>query len=390
MASPKKKAGKRGFGQIQKLPSGRFRARYADPNGAVSPKSGEVIRHPAPFTFETTGDAEAWLTDERRLVTSGGWTPPSARKAGTRAAVTFGAFSEAWLTGRTVRGRPLADRTREHYQQILDKHLLPTFKDVPLRYITDTMVDSWYGITAVNQPTLRAHCYSLLRTILATAVERGHITGQNPARIRGAGNPERVTRTEVPTLAQLEVIVTDMPTKYRALVLMAAWTGLRFGELTELRRSDIDKACTTIKVRRGVVRAGGEVIVKAPKSRAGTRTVTIPPHIRPIVAAHLLEHAAPGADGLLFPARSGGHLAPSTLYKSFYKARAKAGRPDLRWHDLRHAAGVFSAMSGATLAETMARMGHSTIGAATRYMNVAKERDAEIADRMSDLATTGE
>lgn len=386
MAAPKRKAGKRGFGQIQPLPSGRYRARYADPNGATSPRSGEVIRHPAPFTFDTIQDAEGWLTDERRLITSGGWTPPSARRAGTRAAVTFGDFAEAWLKGRTVRGRPLADRTREHYRQLLDRHILPTFRDVPLRYITDTAVDSWYGITAVNQPTLRAHAYSLLRSILATALERGHITGNNPARIRGAGNPERVSRTEVPTLRELEVIVTKMPAKYRAMVLMAVWTGLRFGELTELRRSDLDKGCTSLKVRRGVVRAGGQVIVKAPKSAASTRTISIPPHIRPIVAAHLLEHAQPGADGLIFPAKSGGHLAPSTLYKSFYKAREKAGRPDLRWHDLRHAAGVFSAMSGATLAETMARMGHSTIGAATRYMNVAKERDKEIAERMSDLA----
>ena len=68
----------------------------------------------------------------------------------------------------------------------------------------------------------------------------------------------------------------------------------------------------------GVVRAGGEVIVKAPKSKASSRTIVVPPHIRPLLAQHLLEHAQPGADGLVFPARSGGHLAPSTLYKSFY------------------------------------------------------------------------
>ena len=54
--------------------------------------------------------------------------------------------------------------------------------------------------------------------------------------------------------------------------------------------------------------------------------MAIPPHLLPIVKAHLEEHAASGRDGLLFPAAGGGHLAPSTLYKSFYRARAVAGR----------------------------------------------------------------
>jgi len=169
----------------------------------VSPASGDVIRHAAPSTFDNAGHAEAWLADERRLISSGGWTPPSARKAGTRAALTLGAFSDAWLKGRTVRGRALADRTREHYQQLLDKRILPTLGDIPLRYISPETVDSWYGVTLVNQPTMRAHAYSLLRSILTTAVERGHITGSNPCRIRGGGTPERVSRTEIPTLAEV-------------------------------------------------------------------------------------------------------------------------------------------------------------------------------------------
>ena len=112
----------------------------------------------------------------------------------------------------------------------------------------------------------------------------------------------------------------------------------------------------------------------------------IPPHLLPIVRNHLRDHAAMGREGLLFPARHGAQLAPPTLYKVFYPARSKAGRPDLRFHDLRHTGAVLAASTGATLAELMARLGHSTPGAALRYQHAAEDRDRVIAEALSDLA----
>lgn len=96
----------------------------------------------------------------------------------------------------------------------------------------------------------------------------------------------------------------------------------------------------------------------------------------------------PGRDALLFPAAADDnlHMAPSTLYKVYYPARKAAGREDLRWHDLRHTGAVLAAQTGATLAELMGRLGHSTPGAAMRYQHAAADRDAEIARRLSELA----
>src|SRR3954452_13805731 len=92
-----KHAGKRGFGALAVLPSGRIRARYTGPDGAW---------HNAPRTFDTRLDAEAWLTDERRLISAGTWTSPTGRAAAAKSKpVTFGAYAEAWLTGRKGRGR---------------------------------------------------------------------------------------------------------------------------------------------------------------------------------------------------------------------------------------------------------------------------------------------
>lgn len=170
---------------------------------------------------------------------------------------------------------------------------------------------------------------------------------------------------------------------------LEAWCALRYGELTELRRRDIDVEDGVIRVRRGVVRvAGGTFKSTTPKSLAGVRDVNVPPHLLPVLRDHLVNHVEPGAESLVFAAHSGGHLAPSTVQRHFYRARAAAGRPDLRFHDLRHTGAVLAAAIGATLAELMARLGHGTPQAALRYQHAAADRDREIAAALSKLADT--
>jgi integrase len=108
----------------------------------------------------------------------------------------------------------------------------------------------------------------------------------------------------------------------------------------------------------------------------------------PAVRAHLRDHVPAQRDALLFPAATDStrHLAPASLYRVYYPAREGAGRPDLRFHDLRHTGAVLAAATGATLAELMARLRHSTAGAALRYQHAAAERDKVIAAALSGLA----
>jgi integrase len=200
----------------------------------------------------------------------------------------------------------------------------------------------------------------------------------------------RVGKIRPASLPELEKITAEMPEPYQAMILLASWCALRFGELTELRRRDVvidaDKSIGLIRIERGVVRAGGGFMVTTPKSDAGSRDVAIPPHLVPIIQANLTKHVALQQDSLLFPAQHGGHLAPATLYRRFYTARDKAGRPDLRFHDLRHSGAVLAAATGATLAELMARLGHSTPTAAMRYQHAAQGRDQAIAEALSKIA----
>jgi integrase len=364
---------RRGFGAGRRLPSGRYQASYAGPDGR---------RRAGATTFEDKAAAERWLAARQDDIGAGTWTPDSGRKAPMVAAGrTVGDYAAGWLAARTLK-----PRTREHYQRLLDRLILPAFADTPLRTITPDAIRDWHTAAASRTPTLRAHAYSLLRSILNDAVHDGLIPA-NPAHIRGAGNAKRVHKIKPASLDELTALVDAMPERYRVMTLLAAWCGLRFGELTELRRSDIDLTSGVIRIRRGVVRTDGGYIVGTPKSAAGIRDVAIPPHLIPAVKDHLGAHVN-GRAGLLFPAADGiSHLAPSTLYKVFYAARAAAGRSDLRFHDLRHTGAVLAASTGATLAELMARLGHSTAGAALRYQHAAAGRDAEIAKRLSALAT---
>lgn len=369
------------FGTASQLPSGRWRGMYYH----------EGRRHKAPTTFTTKKEARKWLTTQQADIIRGKWLPPVDPTPAAKGQ-TLAEYANLWLPNRlTVDGEPLKDRTRQHYRNLLDKHILPVLGDKPIASISGDDVRDWHATTLTKQPTYRSHAYSLVRTIFNTAIVDGKRREANPCTIRGAGSSNRAIIIEPATLDELAKLVEDIPDRYEAMVLLACWCALRFGEITELRRKDIDLKNGVVRVRRGVVylRKGGGFKSTTPKSKsAGLRDVHVPPHVLPALRKHLVTHTAPDADALLFPARQGGHLHPATFERHYNKAREAAGRPDLRFHDLRHTGAVLAAATGATLAELMARLGHSTVGAAMRYQHAAQGADKRIADALSRLATT--
>jgi len=373
---------RRGFGRLRQFRSGRWKASYTGSDGKL---------YEAPHTFQTKLDGEAWLADRRRELDRDLWSPPpTAEKRRTaeqrkRDAVTLKDYSTEWLDNRTVKGKPLRPRTRAHYTTMLDQHILPTFGETPVRDITVDNVDAWYAKLLVDKPVLRAHTYSLLRTILETALKKHRLITSSPCMIEGGGTAQRTVKPEPATVEELAIIADHMPDRYRLMVPLAAWCALRFGELVALDRRSI--AGGVVRVRRGAVRVAGGWQVGDPKSDAGIRDIAIPPHLHDEVQHHLDTYVAAAPDSLLFPPKNGeGHLQPSTLYRWFYKGRAAAKRPDLRWHDLRHTGATFAAIAGATTADLMQRIGHSTPAASARYQHAAQGRDKTIAEALSKLA----
>jgi integrase len=364
---------KRTFANITQLPSKRWQVKYTGPDG---------IRRYAPHTFDTRLTAEAFVVKIRRKIDRDQW---DATDLEPKEHITFGAYAARWLANRQVAGRPIKARTREHYQSILDDHLTH-FASRQLAAIKPKDVRDWYAETLVDHPTMRSHAYSLLRTIMASAVN-DELIDANPCRIVGAGRAKRVHKIRPASVEELGVLTAAMPERLQLMVTLASWCALRFGEAVELRRGDVDLSQEVIRIRRAAVRTKGAYTITTPKSDAGVRDVAIPPHIIPAIEQHLAKYVDRGRDSLLFPAEHDGHLQPSTVQRHWYRARAKAGRKDLRWHDLRHSGAVLAAATGATLAELMARLGHSTPQAAMRYQHAAAGRDREIAALLSKLAS---
>jgi integrase len=119
------------------------------------------------------------------------------------------------------------------------------------------------------------------------------------------------------------------------MILLASWCALRFGELTELRRGDLDLRHARVRV----TWIDGKPTIGAPKSDAGIRDVAIPPHLVPTVRQHLQDHVGWGKDALLFSTANGGQIGRGGAFQKYWeRARKAAGRDDLRFHDLRHTA----------------------------------------------------
>lgn len=372
------KGTRRRFGNVRKLPSKRFQASYLGPDG---------IRHNAPVTFLTKGDAETWLAMESAAITEHRWKPAPPPGPSSR---TFGDYADEWLEKRT-KLKPLKPRTAAGYRHLLDAKILPTFKDVPLADLTPEGVEAWFLSLDPAKATTRGHAYSLMWSVCQSAMQ-GRLIPANPCQIENGSRVNRAHNLRPASPAEVNAIADAMPDRYRLMVHMAAWCALRFGELTELRRRDLDLDGGVIRVRRAVTWIKGETdavaapIVGTPKSDAGQRDVTIPPHLVKPIREHVKAWAQPGPDGLVFPNTEGEHMHHGSLYKVFKPARVKAGRPDLRWHDLRHTGATLAAQAGATTRELMDRLGHSSPAMAMRYQHVADGRAAEIARRLSELA----
>ncbi len=373
--------GRRGFGAIRRLPSKRYQASYLGP---------DLARYVGPRTFQARIDAEGWLAQERRLIETDRWLPPTVRNA-SRTACTLKAFAAEAIPRRRVRGESLRPRTVKLYEGLMERVIGPQLGHKTLHELRRADVNTWYGSLPAEQVTQRAHAYALLRSLFEQAIDEGIHPGPNPCVIRGAGVTRRRRAIRPASLGELAALVTATQDNLKAAVLLAAWCALRFGEVFELRRSDIELDAGTIHIRRAVVRIDRLEVVGRPKSEAGVRTVAIPPHVKPALEHHLDSHVGKGRSALLFTTVHGQYWTHGNFYHvAWIPARMAAGRPDLRFHDLRHTSAVLAAQTGATLAELMARLGHSTSVAAMRYQHVAAGRDSEIAAALSRMAADAE
>ncbi|HEX2893775.1 MAG TPA: site-specific integrase [Marmoricola sp.] len=386
------KASRRRFGQVTKMRSGRWQARFTVPLDHPSGRGGQIVTAPHTFEPNTYGREAAgdWLrAEELRLNAEGAsWRTlaehAEAERIRTAAETepTFAEYAEVWLRARKVRGRPLQESTKRGYLIWLGKYVLPTFGEMPLDTITAADVVRWYeGLPHDKGKTVR-ECYALAKAIMksATAAD-GVLPGAvNPFTIDGAGTigTRADKRTEVIEDTDLDLILATIRPEWRAMIALALGCGLRFGEIVALRRSDVDLRAKppVVRVRRAVgTGPGGKRYEKEPKSRAGIRDQRIPGGVGKVLTEHLRTYVA-GRDGLLFPGPSGDWLQPTRfrdLVGGWRDVREAVGRP-INFHDLRATGATRLAQKGAHVAEVQAFLGDSSSQAAERYVRATQSR----------------
>jgi integrase len=363
---------KRRFGRVRRLPSGRYQARYPATDGTD---------RPAPQTFATKKAAEVWLTMQESEINRGDWLDPSA------GAALFAKYAAEW-----VDQRQLSPKTEQLYELLLRLHLFPAFGEMSIGIIRQEHVRAWRAnelrIGPQHQPPFGpvtvAKAYRLLRAILNTAVTDKRIR-ENPCQIRGAdkeSSPERLVLS-VPEVYQLADAIEP---RYRALVLLATFGNLRWGELAGLRRRYLDLDGRSVRVVETVYEFG-QLVKGTPKSEASKRKIILPELIIPELRRHLDMYSAPGPDGFVFVGVKGGQLRRSNFSKPWGRALATAGlAADLHVHDLRHTGNTLAAEAGASLGELMNRMGHSSTRAARIYLHAREERERQLAATLDKMA----
>ncbi|MER6813784.1 site-specific integrase [Spirillospora sp. NPDC000708] len=362
------KKGKRRFGSIRKLPSGRFQIRYPGPDGKLRSNG---------TTYATEREAERALSLVEAKLVTGDWTDPK------RAKVKLSEYAAKWITERPN----LRARTVEIYAGLLRRHITPYLGNLPIGKIDTAAVREWRAtlLEAGVGASEVAKAYRLLRAVLMTATD-DLIIARNPCRIRGAGE-EKPDERPVLTVAQVFKLAEMVPDHLRALVLLATFASLRWGEVAALRRMDLDLNARTVTVRQAQVELDtGELIIGPPKSRAGLRTVALPRAVIPYLRRHLGNFTDPEPEALIFTGKRGGVLRRANFRRAtkWTETVAKLGVPDLHFHDLRHTGNTFAADSGASLRDLMERMGHDSVRAALIYQHRTAGGNRAIAQAIDD------
>lgn len=297
-------------------------------------------------------------------------------------------YARGWLDARPS----LRPRTVDLYQYLLDRHIVPTLGAHTLGGLTAAIVRSWHATllrTAGVDSLTPAKSYRLLRAILNTAVTGGLIA-RNPCTIVGAGS-EHSPERPVASLAQVWDLADAVEPRYRALVLTAAFAGLRFGELAGLTRGCVNLSEGTITIVQALVeRDDSSLLIGPPKTEAGRRAFAVPAALIPELEQHLVRYVAPGDDALVFTGEQGAPLRRGNWSVKWCAATKVVGMPGFRLHDLRHTCNTLTTATGATTRELMHRMGHASARAALRYQHATRDRDAVIAEALNQIIRRSE
>jgi len=286
-------------------------------------------------------------------VDKGEWVDPRAGR------VTFGEVTERWMASRSS----LRESTKSRDRSLLDSLILPRLASTPLAAIQPSDLDAFVAdlLASGKAPATIHKVWQILSGIFRLAV-RDRLIALTPAR------EVRLPKIEVEepralTVDEVMLLADSIDPRYRALVLVGAFGGLRFGELAGLKVGDFDPLRHHVRVRRTISDVRGRLVEGPPKTQKGIRTVTLPRFIADELATHLANRPTVSPQDWIFPAPQGGPLRRTGWVRRQWKpALTAAGfEENLGTHVLRHSQVALLIAQGEHPKVIADRLGHTSV-----------------------------
>ena len=334
-------------------------------------------RKPRTKTFARKRDAENFLRSVEADVMRGGWVDPKAGK------VTFHDWGiEWWETTVNLRPSTLA-RDEASYRN----HIEPAFGDYPIGAINHIAVRQWVASLSSSglAPATVHKAFQILSKVMRSAVDADLIASSPCERVP----LPKIERHEMRFLDPEGVarLANEIDPRYRALVLLGAYGGLRMGEMFGLRRGRLDLVRGRVDVVEIAVEVKGTFHFGPPKTSAGRRSVPLPRFVVDELADHVGDTAP---DALVFEAPHGGPIRASLFRRRTWQPAVEAaGVSPLRLHDLRHTAVALWLAAGASAHAIAMRAGHTSSSVVLdRYGHLLPQTEDRLNDALDDLGRT--
>ena len=327
----------------RRLPSGRWQGLYRNPSGNVK----------AAGAFDLKREALDAANDLQIAKHNGRYRDPKLGRD------TFAVYFEAFLAG----AHDIRPRTRQLYATEARLYLLPRIGSVRLSELQPATIRRLLADLVAEG--VGARTIELVHQTLSKALTQAVADGILVANPASLARPPKAIRKPVRILEshEVEALAAAIDERYRAMVLVAGWAGLRFGEAAALRRDRLRLLERRIDVVEGIsTDAAGRFVVGPLKTDASRRSVTIPAFLVDELAAHLATYADPLGD-LVFTAPLGGLIQRPSWRTRFWLPAVRAARlhPAPTFHHLRHHAAAVAIAAGAHPKAISARLGHTSV-----------------------------
>ena len=307
---------------------------------------------------------------------------------------TLKAYLENWL--EQVYRPSVKLSSYRQYRVVVEKHLIPGLGHIPVQKLTPEKVQAFYAqkLKEGKSPRTVQFIHAVLHQALENAV-KWNLVPRNVAKLVTLPRVERYEARTLTVEQARQLLEAARGSPLEVMILVALNTGMRRGELSALRWDDIDIQNGVIFVHRTVNYVGGYGFVETePKTRASKRKIAVSEKVLGTLKAHREQQEGMrlkvGAkwceQGLVFCNRYGRYLLPEVVSKQFHALLAKAGLPDMRFHDLRHTMATILLESDVHPKKVQERLGHSKIAITMdTYSHVLPSMHQDVARKLSEM-----